>query len=62
MTRRRFRSALFLALLVPQLTGRREVSAALLGGGIALVLVPFTAAGVPIIAAAAACLVGWRAR
>jgi 4-azaleucine resistance transporter AzlC len=52
--------ALFLALLVPQLTGRREVVAALLGGGIALLLVPFTPAGVPIIAGAAACLVGAR--
>jgi 4-azaleucine resistance transporter AzlC len=50
--------ALFLALLVPQLTGRREITAALLGGGIALALIPFTPAGVPIIAAAAACLVG----
>jgi branched chain amino acid efflux pump len=54
--------ALFLALLVPQLTGRREVTAALLGGGIALALIPFTPAGVPIIAAAAACLVGSRSR
>ena len=54
--------ALFLALLVTQLTGRREVVAALLGGGIALALIPFTPPGVPIIAGAAACLVGWRAR
>jgi branched chain amino acid efflux pump len=52
--------ALFLALLVPQLTGRLELEAALLGGGIALVLIPFTPAGVPIVAGAAACLVGWR--
>ena len=50
--------ALFLALLVPQLTGRPEVATALLGGGIALALIPFTPAGVPIIAAAAACLKG----
>ena len=50
--------ALFLALLVPQLTGRRRLAAALLGGGIALVLIPFTPAGVPIVAGAAACLVG----
>jgi branched chain amino acid efflux pump len=54
--------ALFLALLVTQLTGRRELTAALLGGGIALVLIPFTPAGVPIVAGAAACLVGWRTR
>jgi 4-azaleucine resistance transporter AzlC len=54
--------ALFLALLVTQLTGRRELTAALLGGGIALVLIPFTPAGVPIVAGAAACLVGWGER
>jgi 4-azaleucine resistance transporter AzlC len=51
--------ALFLALLATQVTGRRELTAALLGGGIALVLIPFTPAGVPIVAGAAACLVGW---
>ena len=50
--------ALFLALLVMQLNGRRAVTAALLGGGIALALVPFTPPGVPIIAAAAASLIG----
>ena len=52
--------ALFLALLIPQLSSRRKLVAALLGGGIALVLIPFTPAGVPIVAASAACLVGWR--
>ena len=52
--------ALFLVLLVSQLTGRREIVAALLGGGIALVLIPFTPAGVPIVAGAAACLIGRR--
>jgi 4-azaleucine resistance transporter AzlC len=52
--------ALFLALLVPQLTGRSTVQAAALGAAIALVLIPFTPAGIPIVAAAAACLVGWR--
>lgn len=51
--------ALFLALLVPQLTRRRDVSAALLGGAIALILIPFTPAGVPIVAGAAACFAGW---
>jgi 4-azaleucine resistance transporter AzlC len=54
--------ALFLALLATQLKGRRELTAALLGGGIALALIPFVPAGVPIIAGAAACLVGWRAQ
>jgi 4-azaleucine resistance transporter AzlC len=52
--------ALFLALLIPQLTGRLELEAALLGGAIALVLIPFTPAGVPIVAGASACLLGYR--
>lgn len=52
--------ALFLALLVPQVTSRRALAAALAGGAIALVLLPFTPAGVPIVAASAACLLGWR--
>jgi predicted branched-subunit amino acid permease len=52
--------ALFLALMVPQLQGRRPVVASLLGAAIALVLTPFAPAGVPIIAGAGACLLGWR--
>jgi predicted branched-subunit amino acid permease len=52
--------ALFLALLVPQLKGRRPLQAAVLGAAIALVLTPFAPAGVPIIAAAVACLFGVR--
>ncbi|HEU4448398.1 MAG TPA: AzlC family ABC transporter permease [Gaiellaceae bacterium] len=52
--------ALFLALLVPQVRTRPALAAALLGGTIALVLVPFTPAGVPIVAAAVAALLGWR--
>jgi 4-azaleucine resistance transporter AzlC len=54
--------ALFLALLVPQLHGRLHVSAALLGAGVALVLVPFTPAGIPIVAGAGAALLGWLKR
>lgn len=54
--------ALFLALLVPQLTSRRSKEAAVLGALIALALTPLTPAGVPIIAASAACLLGLRAR
>jgi 4-azaleucine resistance transporter AzlC len=54
--------ALFLALLVPQLDGRRAVTAALLGAAIAVALVPFTPAGVPIIAAASAALIGLQSR
>jgi 4-azaleucine resistance transporter AzlC len=52
--------ALFLALLVPQLRGRRAVLAAVAGAAIATMLIPFAPAGVPVIAAAAACLIGWR--
>src|SRR6266516_1408134 len=68
--------ALFLALLAPQLRSEeREITvaririaapppvlAALLGAAIALVLTPFTPAGVPIVAAGAACLIGLRRR
>ena len=52
--------ALFLALLVPLLRSRTAVAAALGGAAVALALVPFTPAGVPIIAAAAVCLIGLR--
>lgn len=52
--------ALFLALLVPQLKSRRAVVTSVLGGTIAFVLVPFVPAGVPIVAAASACLAGGR--
>ena len=52
--------ALFLALLVPQVRSRRALAAALAGGAIALALLPFTPAGIPIIAASAACLLGLR--
>jgi 4-azaleucine resistance transporter AzlC len=54
--------ALFLGLLIPQLRSRGALTAAILGGGIALTLVPFTRPGIPIVAAAAACLVGWWRR
>jgi 4-azaleucine resistance transporter AzlC len=50
--------ALFLALLAPQLRGRATVAAATVGAAIALALTPFTAPGVPIVAATAACIVG----
>ena len=52
--------ALFFALLLPQVREQRGVVAALAGAAIALVLLPFTPPGVPIIVAAAACLVGIR--
>jgi branched chain amino acid efflux pump len=54
--------ALFLALLVTLLVDRRAVAAALAGGAVALALLPIAPAGVPVIAAAAVCLVGLRRR
>ena len=52
--------ALFLALLVPQLRTRQALVAAVLGGAIALLLLPFSAPGVPIIAGSVACLIGLK--
>lgn len=52
--------ALFLALLARQLKTRQAVMAALAGGGIALVLLPFAPPGVPIVVAVLGCLVGLR--
>jgi 4-azaleucine resistance transporter AzlC len=55
--------ALFLALLAPQLKlDEQAPAAAILGATIALVLTPFTPAGVPIVCAGAACLIGLRRR
>jgi 4-azaleucine resistance transporter AzlC len=54
--------ALFLALLMGQVRGGRSLVVALLGAGVALALVPFARAGVPIVAASAVCLLGWRRR
>src|ERR671933_2225578 len=50
--------ALFLALLVPQLRGRRALAAAVAAAAIALPLVTVVPAGFPIVAASAARLVG----
>jgi 4-azaleucine resistance transporter AzlC len=52
--------ALFLAILVTQVHSRRALAAAILGGTIALILLPVAPAGVPIVAAAAGCLLGWK--
>jgi 4-azaleucine resistance transporter AzlC len=53
-------AALFLALAVPYLGEPRARQAAALAAVITLVLTPFAPAGVPIIAASAACLLGLR--
>jgi 4-azaleucine resistance transporter AzlC len=52
--------ALFLALLWPQVRERSRLLAALGGAAIALVLMPLTGPGIPIVAASLACLVGAR--
>lgn len=52
--------ALFLALLVPQLSSTKTKEAAVAGAAVALALTPLSPAGVPLIAASAACLLGWR--
>ena len=53
-------AALFLALLAPYLRGRRAIQAAALSALVTLVLTPVAPAGVPIVAAATACLIGLR--
>ena len=54
--------ALFLGLLITLAVSRRAIAAAVAGGLVALVLLPIAPAGVPVIAAAAVCLVGLRRR
>ena len=52
--------AFYLALLVEEARSRRPMLAGLAGAAIAFALMPFTPAGVPIIAASLAALVGLR--
>jgi len=53
-------AALFLGLALPTLRTPRAIGAATLAAGIVLVLTPFVPAGVPLVAASAACLIGLR--
>jgi 4-azaleucine resistance transporter AzlC len=53
-------AALFLGLALPYLRGRKALEAAAVAGAITLVLLPIAPAGVPLVAAAAACLLGLR--
>jgi predicted branched-subunit amino acid permease len=53
--------AFFLSLLIKELGDRRSRVVALLGGVIALALVPIAPAGVPVLAASLAALVGLHA-
>ena len=52
--------ALFLALLVGQVPSPRARATAVLGAAIAFGLIPFTAPGIPIVAATVGCLLGWE--
>ena len=55
--------AFFLSLLIAEMRDRRSRGVALAGGLIALALVPFTPAGIPVLAASLAALAGlWRRR
>ena len=53
-------AALFLALARPYLRERKAVAAALIAVAITLVLIPLAPAGVPLVAASAACLLGLK--
>jgi 4-azaleucine resistance transporter AzlC len=52
--------AFFLGLLAAELSRERALAAALLGGAIALVLTPLLPAGLPVLLASAAALIGLR--
>jgi 4-azaleucine resistance transporter AzlC len=53
--------AFFLALLLAEMRDRRSRAVALLGGAVALVLIPIAPPGAPVLAASVAALVGlWR--
>jgi len=53
-------AVLFLALALPYLRDRRTLQAAALGALITFALIPVAPVGIPIVAAAAACLLGLR--
>jgi 4-azaleucine resistance transporter AzlC len=53
-------AALFLGLAMPYLRGRKAVTASALAAVITLALLPIAPAGVPFVAASAACLLGLR--
>jgi branched chain amino acid efflux pump len=53
-------ATLFLGLALPYVRGRRALQASLLSATLTLLLLPVAPAGIPIVAASAACLVGMR--
>jgi 4-azaleucine resistance transporter AzlC len=54
--------AFYLALLAEEMRDRSMFASAALGGAIALVLIPFTPPGIPVVAASLAALLGVRSR
>jgi len=52
--------AFFVALLMSEVRDRRRLGVALLGAALTLLLIPFTAAGVPVLVASSAALLGPR--
>jgi 4-azaleucine resistance transporter AzlC len=54
--------AFYLALLAEEMRDRSMLASALLGAAIALVLIPFTPPGIPVVAASLAALLGVRSR
>jgi predicted branched-subunit amino acid permease len=53
--------AFYLALLVGEARTRRTIAVAALGAAVALALLPLAPAGVPVVAASTAALLGLRA-
>ena len=58
--RNSYLTAFFAVLLFSELRDRVRVTAAALGAGIAFLLMPFTPAGIPVVAAACAALIGLK--
>jgi 4-azaleucine resistance transporter AzlC len=53
-------ATLFLGLALPYIRGRRAIQASIVAGAITLLLLPIAPAGIPIVAASVACLIGLR--
>jgi 4-azaleucine resistance transporter AzlC len=53
-------ATLFLGLALPYVRGRRAIQASILAAAITLLLLPVAPAGIPIVAASVACLLGLR--
>jgi 4-azaleucine resistance transporter AzlC len=53
-------ATLFLGLALPYVRGRRAIQASIVAAAITLLLLPIAPAGIPIVAASVACLIGLR--